>query len=827
MYVCSLCGIARDEMESSCSKLDLPPVEREPDAIPKELEARFIEPRVFAIAHTGTLYRVRDGERNRDGLLKIVRPSLVARGAERERLKRELVKQAALSQPHLLLPLDAGGAGSTLWLFREFFDAQSLRLRFAIGDRFTTPDALAISAQLAAALDELHRAGLLHRDFHPGHVLVEKGSARVRVFDAGIAASLEQKGAVEVRGTPGFVAPEQLKGRLVSFRSDLYALGCVMYELFAGRPPYVADSAEALLAAHAEGPIPPPPADLPSDVGELIVALLAKDPRERPFSAQQVRRILDRYLPEADGSASAPEERLHKETLVGLPIDELAKVITPSSSRDADRRPVEAKGRAAEPTDELAIPDLVEEVPPARTASVPPPPPSIPPPGASASSRGSKPSMPPPPPAGSRSVPPPPPTKGASIPAMRSSAPGLPSLGLPALPSAPPLPTSLPPVPATADAPRAMVPAAPTLDPVAAPLAETSREARPGNEPEDAPRLAEPTMELDELLDGNPEPIAPPPLLDLPVASSPGALPAPAEPARQTSPVLAAPVREKAASSTSGGATWIANVGFIFSIPSRIKRRPIASAAAAVFLFVGVSMASPRAAEVESPAEELAAGIEAAPPVVAAAPAPERASRPAVAVAEAEPVPLEAPAPVPDREIEEDVAPPTVAKEAEDDASGNLVAASASSSRPSARRAAPAPTPSPVSKPSAASPAADSTSPFDRYREEARVHFQARRYAKAAAAYEKAIAIDASQPGVHAGLGASRLALKEYRPAIAAYTRATQLSPRHSGFQAALGRAHEQAGERAKAISAYRRALELDPANGAAKQGLKRLGERS
>jgi serine/threonine protein kinase len=102
-------------------------------------------------------------------------------------------------------------------------------------------DALAISAQLAIGLDELHRAGLLHRDLKPGHVFLATGAQgpiRAQLIEAGVCATLVRAGNSTLFGTPGYVAPEQLSGKLVSFRSDLYSLGCVMYEMLAGRPPF-------------------------------------------------------------------------------------------------------------------------------------------------------------------------------------------------------------------------------------------------------------------------------------------------------------------------------------------------------------------------------------------------------------------------------------------------------------------------------------------------------------------------------------------------------------------------------------------------------------
>src|SRR5690606_1448243 len=101
----------------------------------------------------------------------------------------------------------------------------------------------------------------------------------------------------DVMGTPEYVSPEQAKGKLVSFRSDLYSLGCMLHEMLTGAPPFQGTTAE-LLAAHVDKPAPTPQVALPAGVSTLLAQLLAKDPRERPFSAQQVRRALEPFLPE-------------------------------------------------------------------------------------------------------------------------------------------------------------------------------------------------------------------------------------------------------------------------------------------------------------------------------------------------------------------------------------------------------------------------------------------------------------------------------------------------------------------------------------------------
>src|SRR5262249_27256196 len=123
---------------------------------------------------------------------------------------------------------------------------------------------------------------------------------KATVIDAGIAASISAGTVFDVSGTPAYLSPEQATGKLVSFRSDLYSLGCVLYEMLCGTPPFVGDDA-ALLKAHASTPAPTPSGAVTRRTGveTLLASLVAKERRARPFSAQQVRRALEPFLPEA------------------------------------------------------------------------------------------------------------------------------------------------------------------------------------------------------------------------------------------------------------------------------------------------------------------------------------------------------------------------------------------------------------------------------------------------------------------------------------------------------------------------------------------------
>jgi serine/threonine-protein kinase len=223
------------------------------ESLPAELMQRFRIADTIGDGDTGTLLRAEEPQSGRSGVIKILKSRALSSASERQRLKRELVKQSTLANPHLALPVVTGEAGGTLWLFRDWIDGETLRDRLDRDGPLPTPESLSVAAQIAAALDELHRAGLLHRDLQPGHIMLSAGPGgvpKVTLIDAGLAGRIETDTVFDVLGTPAYVSPEQAKGKLVSFRSDLYALGCVLFEMGCGKPPY-AGSVKELLDAHA------------------------------------------------------------------------------------------------------------------------------------------------------------------------------------------------------------------------------------------------------------------------------------------------------------------------------------------------------------------------------------------------------------------------------------------------------------------------------------------------------------------------------------------------------------------------------------------------
>lgn len=378
--VCPLCHIALPPVDDVCPRDGHTGREVSWLPVPALLAQRFqvIEP--FAHGDTGSLYIADEPETGRRGLLKILGQVAKDQLGERQRLRRELVKQSTLARTNLVVPLATGETDGTTWLFREWLDGVALEVRLSREGAIPQTEALAIAAQIASALDELHRGGLLHRDVKPGHIFLQPtphGIPRALLLDAGLPAQLSAQGTsagaprvvarstsnVPLYGTPGYIAPEQLLGKLVSFRSDLYSLGCTLYRMLTGRPAFAGDSLDETLAAQRYGELPPMPADLPNGIGALLQSILAKDPQQRPFSAQKLRRTLDPFLP--DGALM---EKLPTTTFETMPEPKPSVAPQPSGTL---RPPAPPSVRPSPST----APGSTSMRPPTTHSAPPPPPP--------------------------------------------------------------------------------------------------------------------------------------------------------------------------------------------------------------------------------------------------------------------------------------------------------------------------------------------------------------------------------------------------------------------------------------------------------------------
>jgi eukaryotic-like serine/threonine-protein kinase len=269
----------------------------------------------------GQVYRARDPVLQRTVAVKVLSPAATDDRELVARFGREARAAAALHHPNIVAVFDSGTDGDLHYLVMEYVDGQSLA-RLLRQEGMLEPGRVAeVGRQVCQALVAAHAVGLVHRDITPGNLLVDPAGL-VKVADFGIAklaAATTMTGDGMVLGTAAYLAPEQAQGRPVDGRSDLYGLGCVLYELLTGAPPFAGDS-PVVVAARQVTEQPIPPSDRNPRVGAALEAVvltaLAKAPADRYQSAAAMAQDLDRIVADA---GSAPLGDAHR----GSPTDRL------------------------------------------------------------------------------------------------------------------------------------------------------------------------------------------------------------------------------------------------------------------------------------------------------------------------------------------------------------------------------------------------------------------------------------------------------------------------------------------------------------------------
>ena len=260
-----------------------------------------------------TVYRADDLKHDRTVAIKVLRPELVQGGTEGSRFLREIRIAARLSHPAILPLHDSGAAGELLWYVMPFVRGESLRERLRREGRLPVDEAVSIAVAVARALDYAHRENVVHRDIKPENILLHEGQAVIADF--GIARAISAAAAEHVTerglaiGTPAYMSPEQAAAeREVDGRTDIYALGCVLFEMLAGDPPFQGPGAQAVLFKHLMEPVPSIRAKRPTigmNVAAAVTRALAKAPDERFPTAGALADALVAPEPATPGPAAS------------------------------------------------------------------------------------------------------------------------------------------------------------------------------------------------------------------------------------------------------------------------------------------------------------------------------------------------------------------------------------------------------------------------------------------------------------------------------------------------------------------------------------------
>ena len=246
-----------------------------------------------------TVYLAQDLKHGRKVAIKVLRPELAAViGAER--FVREIRTIAALQHPHILGLIDSGELQGTAYYVMPFVEGESLRDRLTREKQLPINEAVRIAGEVASALDYAHRHGVIHRDIKPENILLHDGQALVADFGIALAASTAGGSRMTETGmslgTPHYMSPEQAMGeREITARSDIYALGCVTYEMLVGEPPFTGPTAQAIVAkmmTEEPRPLAVQRKTVPPQVEDAVLTALAKLPADRFASAAEFAEAL-------------------------------------------------------------------------------------------------------------------------------------------------------------------------------------------------------------------------------------------------------------------------------------------------------------------------------------------------------------------------------------------------------------------------------------------------------------------------------------------------------------------------------------------------------
>lgn len=284
-------------------------------ADPRQVSDRYELGETLGFGGMSEVHLARDLLLHRDVAIKVLRADLARDPTFYLRFRREAQNAAALNHPTIVQVFDTGEAttpeGPLPYIVMEFVDGETLRDVLRAEGHVKPRQAMTWIADVAAALHFSHQNGIVHRDVKPANVMIDKSGA-VKVMDFGIARVLADTGnsvtqTAAVIGTAQYLSPEQARGESVDARSDVYSLGCVLFELLTGEPPFTGDSPVAVAYQHVREDPPTPSsvlAGVPAELDSVVLKAMSKNPANRYQSAAEMRSDLMKVL--AGGKPGAP-----------------------------------------------------------------------------------------------------------------------------------------------------------------------------------------------------------------------------------------------------------------------------------------------------------------------------------------------------------------------------------------------------------------------------------------------------------------------------------------------------------------------------------------
>jgi serine/threonine protein kinase len=266
----------------------------------------------------GVVFEAEDMQLKRGVALKVMKPEYGTNDEARQRFLREARAAAAIQHDHIVTIYQVGEDRGLPYLAMQLLQGESLAARLAREKQLPIPEVLRIGREIAEGLAAAHERGVIHRDIKPGNIWLEGERGRIKILDFGLARAADDVNLTRtgtIMGTPEYMSPEQARGKGVDARSDLFSLGCVLYDMCAGQAPFHADETMAVLSALA--------ADNPRALSELnpnvpqllvilIMRLLAKHPDDRVATARIAADMLSEMAEVCRPAANTERTRVRK-----------------------------------------------------------------------------------------------------------------------------------------------------------------------------------------------------------------------------------------------------------------------------------------------------------------------------------------------------------------------------------------------------------------------------------------------------------------------------------------------------------------------------------
>jgi serine/threonine-protein kinase len=266
--------------------------------ITRALETRYQILQEIGRGGMGIVFHAYDKQLRENVAIKVLSPLLSHDPESLERLRREVTSARKITHPNVIKIFDIAEASGLHYITMEYFPGQNLRQWILRKGPFSLQEGLQILYQICDGLDAAHSQGIIHRDLQSQNVILNE-SGQVKIIDLGLARASHTEGMTAtglIMGTPEYMAPEQVLGKRVDERSDLYSLGIILYEIFNGKVPYTGDSPIAVGYKHLKEAVPSlhsTQKGLPAKLSAVAERLLQKDPAHRYQSIPELRRDLE------------------------------------------------------------------------------------------------------------------------------------------------------------------------------------------------------------------------------------------------------------------------------------------------------------------------------------------------------------------------------------------------------------------------------------------------------------------------------------------------------------------------------------------------------